>query len=516
MDTDAKNTLTEEELQNYELLKADGKLDNPDALPVDPTKITLGMTEEMQDAALAYILQISEIAKWAFAQVERTYWRNHCHRTIFSIAHEQWEATGKLPSKFVLQAELENRLPESDAEKVRYRGKVNRLTSPLWQMDDAAYVWSQLRRFVTKAKIDLALGQYGTDRDLENFRTALNAIDVSGTDDGIKVYSIADLAALPPVEWLIHKHFQVGGFGTIYGPSGSGKSFVAIDQALCLATGKPYLGEYPVKQCTVSYCCGEGREGLSSRISAWCQHYQIEPPDASQFRIVDQPYNLLDEKIMRRLAAALGQCGMIYIDTLARFFGPGDENSTQDMNSYVTNVAELGRLCGSAVMSVHHTGKDFAKGARGASSLKGACDTEICIDGSCRSFVEVRCAKQKNAAEFSGYSLEACPIALENAPEGSLILSLQPPWLAKLKSLNEGQKETLDLLTEKFNSQPFSHSDGARVQKCAKSTYGTRLKKLIELGCVNKLADDHYSINVVSVHDKMCLELHSEARRLGI
>ena len=97
-----------------------------------------------------------------------------------------------------------------------------------------------------------------------------------------------------------------------------------------------------------------------------------------------------------------------------------------------------------------------------------------------------------------------------------MILSLQPPWLAKLKSLNEGQKETLDLLTEKFNAQPFSHSDGAKVQKCAKSTYGTRLKKLIELGCVNKLADDHYSVNVVSVHDKMCLELHSEARRLGI
>ena len=93
---------------------------------------------------------------------------------------------------------------------------------------------------------------------------------------------------------------------------------------------------------------------------------------------------------------------------------------------------------------------------------KAACDTEICIDGSCRSFVDVRCAKQKNAAEFAGYSLEACPIALDNVPEGSLILSLQPQWLAKLKSLNEGQKETLDLLTEKFNSQPFSFSDGVK------------------------------------------------------
>jgi hypothetical protein len=105
---------------------------------------------------------------------------------------------------------------------------------------------------------------------------------------------------------------------------------------------------------------------------------------------------------------------------------------------------------------------------------------------------------------------------LNNAPEGSLILSLQPQWLAKLKSLNEGQKETLDLLTEKFNSQPFSFSDGAKSQKCAKSTYGDRLKKLIELGYVNKLLDDQYSVNVVSVHDRMTLELHSEAKRLGI
>ena len=516
MDTDTKNILTEEELKNYELLKADGKLDNPDALVVDPTKIKLGMTEDMQDAALAHILRNLEFAQWSFGQIERTYWQNHCHRTIYTIAQEQWQATGKLPSEFVLHAEVDSRFPDSANERVRHHGKVNGLLKPIYQLDDREYVWKVLRGFVRKAKIDLALGQYASDRDFEKYRAALNAIDVGGADGGIKVYSIADLAALPPVEWLIHKHFQVSGFGCIYGPSGSGKSFVAIDQALCLATGKPYLGEYPVKQCTVAYCCGEGREGLSSRITAWCQHYQIDPPTASQFRIVDQPYDLLDEKVMRRLATALGQCGMIYIDTLARFFGPGDENSTQDMNAYVTNVAELGRLCGSAVMSVHHTGKDFAKGARGASSLKGACDTEICIDGSCRSFVEVRCAKQKNAAEFAAYSLQACPIALDNAPEGSLILSLQPPWLAKLKSLNEGQKETLDLLTEKFNSQRFSHSDGAKVQKCVKSTYGARLKKLIELGYVNKLADDHYSVNVVSIHDKMTLELHSEARRLGI
>ena len=119
MDTDTKTVLTEEELKTYEMLEADGQLDNPDALAVDPTKLKLGMSDEMQDAALAHILHNSEFAKWAFDQIERTYWHNHCHRTIFTIVHEQWEETGKLPTEFVLMAELENRLPDSANERVK-------------------------------------------------------------------------------------------------------------------------------------------------------------------------------------------------------------------------------------------------------------------------------------------------------------------------------------------------------------------------------------------------------------
>ena len=48
---------------------------------------------------------------------------------------------------------------------------------------------------------------------------------------------------------------------------------------------------------------------------------------------------------------------MIVIDTLARNFGAGNENSTEDMNRFVASIDRyLREEFGSAILLVHHTG----------------------------------------------------------------------------------------------------------------------------------------------------------------
>ena len=56
--------------------------------------------------------------------------------------------------------------------------------------------------------------------------------------------TLEQVFVLPPPVWQIDQHFAVGSLVTLFGPSGVGKSFVALDYALCIATGRPYLGRF--------------------------------------------------------------------------------------------------------------------------------------------------------------------------------------------------------------------------------------------------------------------------------
>jgi hypothetical protein len=68
---------------------------------------------------------------------------------------------------------------------------------------------------------------------------------------------------------------------------------------------------------------------------------------------------------------------LIQIDTLARAFGGGNENDSQDMGAFIHNCGRMQRKLDCAMMPLHHSGKDSTKGLRGHSSLLGAVDTQI-------------------------------------------------------------------------------------------------------------------------------------------
>jgi len=68
---------------------------------------------------------------------------------------------------------------------------------------------------------------------------------------------------------------------------------------------------------------------------------------------------------------------LIVIDTLAKSMQGADENKIEDMSRVVATGERLIEAFGAHVAFVHHSGKNASLGARGHSSLKGACSTEI-------------------------------------------------------------------------------------------------------------------------------------------
>jgi hypothetical protein len=188
--------------------------------------------------------------------------------------------------------------------------------------------------------------------------------------------------ATPP-KWVIKHVAEEDSLIGVFGPAKAGKSFITVDMACCVATGKDWH-EKKTKEGLCLYLAGEGHRGLSRRLLAWEQINKRSLKD-SKLHYSERGVQILedlDAEMMRNEALALQDTykerpTLIVIDTLARNFGPGNENSTEDMNRFVANVDRYIReefRC--AVMLVHHTGHNEGTRGRGSSVLPAALDAE--------------------------------------------------------------------------------------------------------------------------------------------
>ena len=72
--------------------------------------------------------------------------------------------------------------------------------------------------------------------------------------------TLKEMADLPPPEWLIEGLVPQDGLVVLYGEPRAGKSFVALDWGLSVATGVPWLG-HEVRSGEVVYIYAEGTRG---------------------------------------------------------------------------------------------------------------------------------------------------------------------------------------------------------------------------------------------------------------
>ena len=187
-----------------------------------------------------------------------------------------------------------------------------------------------------------------------------------------------------PVEWLIHGILPRKAFTALYGPPGSFKSFIALDMAEAIATGRPWMGNEVEQQGAVLYICGEGFGGMGARIKA-CQIHHSTPKGAPIYVIRHQlnlrssaeDFNALMMAVVQLVETTGIEFQLLIIDTLARAFGGGNENDSDAMGSFITSMGKIQEFLACALMVLHHSGKDLAKGLRGHSSLLGAVDTQL-------------------------------------------------------------------------------------------------------------------------------------------
>ena len=160
------------------------------------------------------------------------------------------------------------------------------------------------------------------------------------------------------------------GIVVIYGPSGSGKSFLALYMAYILGHGLIFFG-FKGQSKFVVYINLEG--SMRTRLDALQTDKKRDIPD--NVRFVTEPFHILED--VESLAADIPEGAVIFIDTL-NAASPGlDENSSRDMGLILEAAKKLQQITKGLVVIVHHSGKDASKGLRGHSSLYAAMDAVI-------------------------------------------------------------------------------------------------------------------------------------------
>jgi hypothetical protein len=191
------------------------------------------------------------------------------------------------------------------------------------------------------------------------------------------------MADLGPPSWLIEDHLERDTLAVLFGEPKSGKTFVALDMALSVASGSLFHNKI-TQQGAVVYVAGEGLSGLKRRTKAWCIEHEIDAlslpvlwsrrgqalTDDNETLALSQDISLLAEKAGEPVR-------LIVIDTLNRNFGGADENNTKDMTAFVSNLDFLRAEHEATILVIHHSGLGNSDRSRGSSVLYGAVDANM-------------------------------------------------------------------------------------------------------------------------------------------
>lgn len=198
---------------------------------------------------------------------------------------------------------------------------------------------------------------------------------------------VRDAQVTTELPYVVKGIIARGQFVVFWGAPGSGKSFNATELLCCVGANVRWRGRRVCGGVCIYVVAESSRPYIENRIAALRQ----ECPELGEAEVLVVPLALdllhaergdVDRVIgaAKVLAKDIGTVALIAIDTLSVTFGGGEENGP-DMGMYVANIKRIIAETGAAALVVHHSGKDEARGMRGHSSLLGAIDSELAIEG---------------------------------------------------------------------------------------------------------------------------------------
>lgn len=210
--------------------------------------------------------------------------------------------------------------------------------------------------------------------------------------DPLKPWTFGEYQRIPATPWLIGTDNSpvliARGLWCTFGLYKSGKTYLSLEQAFCIAAGVEFNG-LPTLQGRVAYVCAEGdAKRIIARVVALCAKYDEDPDDIlspAKLNLIMSPINLLEgagkigfATLIKQLQDGLGDYVAIWLDTWAKMlaaFGGHDTDADSVMPA-IAGCDKIKAALGATVVLVAHVGlNEKAKNRpKGLSDLPGAVD----------------------------------------------------------------------------------------------------------------------------------------------
>jgi len=410
-----------------------------------PSNTTKG-SKEQEQAVISAMLVFPAIVPEIAAIVTSEDFYERIHQRIYSVMlrHHVEEIPIEVPA-------LMKSLSHTD---VCYLGEIQDIATI---SETATYYARQIKTAALYREVQ------GLAAELQQFpeRAATITSKISGLtsqriDISSKFVSAKEFLTTPQtVDYLIHNLVERDTTGQLFGPSGGGKTFTAIDWALCVATGGSVNG-CKVKQGLVFYLAGEGHNGLQRRVKAWQVHHDMS---VDALRLIHLSRHAISfdggqlhtvKTEARELSQIHGMpVALIVIDTLARHL-QGDENNAKDMSYFIKTVDSLREsFPGCVALIVHHTGhtnpgEDAKTRGRGSSALRAAMDFEIHCSKGLLSFT-----KMKDGATPEPIHFTLSPVVIGRNTDGEPLTSCIVDYGERSKQHQETELTSMELTAVK-------------------------------------------------------------------
>lgn len=229
---------------------------------------------------------------------------------------------------------------------------------------------------------------------------------------------------LSPVLW--DGLFRCGRKGILTADSKAGKSFFAIELAICIAAGRPFLGRTTKKSKVVYFNYEIADDEFMDRIKNVCSALNISEEEfKDNFHVVHmRGYSLSLEAMCGNMIALLlneqiktGEpYALVILDPIYKITA-GDENSAEAVGRFCNNLDKIAKESGSSVFYTHHHAKGDQAGKkamdRGSGSGVFARDADLMID-----LVELTIDGQTKAALLNNFMCEFWITELDKASAG--------------------------------------------------------------------------------------------------
>jgi len=243
------------------------------------------------------------------------------------------------------------------------------------------------RRKALEITNKLATAAYDPKADLEAVAAdtvnALNELAPQENQDARPRYTVRgyDFYIEPrePISYILDGLIAEQSVSLYYGKFGAKKTWALLDLAVCVASGKQWLG-MDTQKCPVLIIDEEsGERRLADRLQAILKGELVSEPvpimsvSVAGFNFREKP----DDIDALTALIAQTEAKLVVIDALTDVMLGGDENAVKDTQPVFTSLRRASELTGAAFIVIHHANK--LGGYRGSSAIAGSIDNMVNI-----------------------------------------------------------------------------------------------------------------------------------------